>query len=63
MTISVPPFVWQLCAGISTAETALEARCAVWEAIEKIKALSPREHKVASEMIRDAMNGRNDPDD
>jgi len=60
---SVPPFVWQLCAEISAAETAVDARHVVWTAFEKITALSPREHEIASKIIRDAMGERNDPDD
>jgi hypothetical protein len=55
---SVPFWVAQLCAEIGAAENAERARRAVWDAFDKIAALPPHEHTVASEMIRTAMRER-----
>jgi hypothetical protein len=57
---NVPLWVLRLCAKIGAADTAERARRAVWDAFDKIATLPPHEHAVASEMIRDAMRGRND---
>jgi hypothetical protein len=55
---NVPSWCWELCAEISTAPTADQARAAVWNAFDKISALPPDEHVVASNMISAAMRGR-----
>ena len=55
---SVPPWVAQLCAEIGAAENAELARRAVWDAFDKIAALPPHEHEVASKMVSEAVRGR-----
>ena len=59
MTV-VPPWVLQLCAQIGAADSAAQARDAMWDAFHKIAALPPAEHEIASQMIRDVMRERAD---